>query len=52
LGERTLLRWTSDRDGVIYLQMQHVDGRIIGNQVAYQVQVRAGYVVHLPVMHK
>ncbi len=52
LGERTLLRWTSDRDGVIYLQMQHVDGRIIGNQVAYQVQVRAGYVVHLPVMRK
>jgi hypothetical protein len=51
-GERTMLTWTSDRDGIVYVEMQHLDGRVIGSVVAYQVQVRAGYGIYLPILHK
>jgi hypothetical protein len=51
-GERTLLSWTSDRDGIVYVQMQHLDGRVIGSVVTYQVQVREGYGLYLPILHK
>lgn len=51
-GGRTLMVWTADRDGVVYLQMQHLDGRVIGSGVTYQVQVRAGYPIFLPLVHK
>ena len=51
-GERTLLTWTSDREGLVYVQMQHLDGRVMGSVVAYQVQVRSGYAIYLPAIHK
>jgi hypothetical protein len=51
-GELSMLVWTSDRDGMVYVQMQHLDGRVIGSIVAYQVQVRAGYGIYLPILHK
>jgi hypothetical protein len=51
-GERTLMVWTSDRDGVVYLQLHHLDGRVIGSGVTYQVQVREGYPIFLPLVHK
>jgi hypothetical protein len=51
-GERTLLHWTADQDGMVYVRMQHVDGRVIGSVVAYQVQVWEGYGFYLPIMHK
>ncbi len=51
-GERTLLTWTADQDGMVYVRMRHVDGRVIGSVVTYQVQVREGFGLHLPIVHK
>ena len=51
-GARSLLVWTSDRDGTVYVEMQHLDGRVIGSVVTYQVQVRAGFGIYLPVLNK
>jgi hypothetical protein len=51
-GARSLLRWTSDRDGIVYIDMQHLDGRVIGSTVTYQVQVRTGYGIYIPMLTK
>ena len=51
-GSRSLLVWTSDRDGMVYVEMQHLDGRVIGSIVTYQVQVRSGFGVYLPILNK
>jgi len=51
-GERTLLTWTADHDGMIFVRMQHVDGRVIGTVVTYQVQVREGFRLLVPIVSK
>jgi hypothetical protein len=51
-GQGSFLRWTSDRDGQIYLRIRHIDGRIAGNIVAYQVSVNKEIPVYLPLVHK
>ena len=40
-GRSTSLEWLADRDGRVYMQMTHLDGRVIGSVVKYQVLLRA-----------
>jgi hypothetical protein len=47
-GEFVTLPWVSDRDDVVYLQVQHLDGRVIGSEVAYRIVVWVGYRIYLP----
>lgn len=51
-GKVSLLRWTSDRDGQIFLRIRHIDGRIAGNIVAYQLSVNKEVPVFLPLVHR
>jgi hypothetical protein len=51
-GRATILDWVSDRDGYVYLQMRHIDGRVIGNAVSYLVQVMDGYEFYMPLMER
>jgi hypothetical protein len=51
-GWFTQIEWVSDRDGFIYLQLRHPDGRVIGSIVAYQVMVIEGYGQYLPQVYK
>jgi hypothetical protein len=48
-GDNTMLVWTSDRDEVVYLRLRHMDGRVIGNDVAYTVMVEQGYRFFVPI---
>ena len=50
-GENTALVWTSDRDGLVYIRFSHVDGRVIGKDVAATVSVRTGGWTFLPMIH-
>lgn len=38
-GQPTMLYWRSDRTEPVYVRMRHVDGRVIGNAIAYQLLV-------------
>ena len=49
-GIGTSLVWTSDRDATIYLRMAHIDGRVIGNVVAYTIRVWEGFELFLPLI--
>ncbi len=52
-GANTVLIWTSDRDGQVYLRMRHVDSRVIGNDVGSSISVKSGMWTYLPsVLHK
>jgi hypothetical protein len=50
-GENSALVWTSDRDGLVYIRFSHVDGRVIGKEVAATVSVRTGEWILLPMIH-
>lgn len=50
-GRSTRLEWIADDDEQVYLQMVHLDGRVIGTSVSYQVMLREGYYIFLP-FHK
>jgi hypothetical protein len=47
-GKSTLMIWTSDRDGQIYLRFRHVDGRVIGTDVGSTISVKTGELFFLP----
>jgi hypothetical protein len=52
-GMNTLLEWTASQDGTVYLQAQHLDGRVIGNVVSYMVFVfDIAYRLYLPTTMK
>ena len=51
-GDSTMLVWTSDRDGLVYIQLSHMDGRVIGNEVTYRVIVLEGYQTFLPLANR
>ncbi len=50
-GENTALVWTSDRDGLVYIRFSHVEGRVIGKDVATTASVRTGDWIFLPMIH-
>jgi hypothetical protein len=51
-GRSTNLEWIADYDGIVYLQMLHIDGRVIGSIVEYQVIMREGYMIFLPLQRR
>jgi hypothetical protein len=51
-GENVQIAWTSDRTGRVYLRARHLDGRVIGNAVTFQIVVREDYKLFLPVLNR
>ncbi len=51
-GEFMVLEWVSDRDDVVYLRIQHLDGRVIGSEVSYQVLISDRYRIYLPIARR
>jgi len=49
-GKNTGLAWTSEHDETVYLRFRHLDGRIIGTDVASTVLVRTGAWTFLPII--
>ena len=48
-GEFVNISWESDRDGFVYLRVSHLDGRVIGSEVAYQIVIWGGYRTFMPI---
>ena len=51
-GKNTILVWTSERDELVYIRFRHLDGRVIGNDVATTISVRSGNWTYLPVINR
>jgi hypothetical protein len=51
-GRNTFLVWTSDRDGLVYLRLRHLDGRVIGNDVGSTFSVKTGTLTFLPIIQR
>jgi len=51
-GEFMVLEWVSDRDDVVYLRIQHLDGRVIGSEVSYQILISDRYRIYLPIARR
>jgi hypothetical protein len=51
-GDTSVLVWTSDRDGDVYIRLQHVDGRVIGSDVGGTLLVKTGSWTFLPAVHR
>jgi hypothetical protein len=51
-GNNTYLIWTADRDGYVYLRFHHLDGRVIGTNVATTISVRTGTLTFLPIQNR
>ncbi|MFZ0534460.1 MAG: Ig-like domain-containing protein, partial [Anaerolineales bacterium] len=51
-GANTLLIWTSDRDGPVYLRFTHLDHRVIGTSVASTISVQIGTITYLPLINR
>ena len=44
--------WTSDRSGIVYLRVRHLDGRIAGNIVTFQLKVNNFLPIFMPFVHR
>ena len=51
-GSNTVLVFISDRDGLVYIRLQHLDGRVIGSDVGSIVSVKTGAWTYLPVLRR
>jgi hypothetical protein len=49
-GEKSQLIWTSDRDDQVYLRVRHVDGKVAGNIVSYQLRINRFIQNFLPII--
>ncbi len=47
-GEMSSLDWTAAESGLHYLRLQHVDGRVAGDSVRYNIWVLEDYDLYLP----
>ena len=52
LNKNSRIIWTSDRSGIVYLRSRHLDGRIAGNLVTYQLKVNKFLPIFLPFVHR
>lgn len=52
LGNPTPLLWLADRSGSIYVRVRHIDGRILGNPITYDLIVAESGQIYLPVIHR
>jgi hypothetical protein len=51
-GQPSSLSWYAEADGDLYLRMRHLDGRVIGNGVVYQIGMTSAYALYLPITGK
>ncbi len=49
LGRTAALGWDSDRTGIVYVRIHHLNGSVAGNGVVYQVRVLRDYRIFMPV---
>jgi len=52
LNKKSRIIWTSDRSGIVYLRSHHLDGRIAGNIVTYQLKVNKFLPIFMPFVHR
>jgi hypothetical protein len=52
LGSPARLLWEADRNGRVFVRARGMDGRIIGNDVAYQLIVSDFGQVYLPAIRR
>jgi hypothetical protein len=50
-GDNSALVWLSNRNEPVYIRFRHLDGRVIGNDVANTIFVRAGIWTFLPIIN-
>jgi murein DD-endopeptidase MepM/ murein hydrolase activator NlpD len=50
-GEPTILSWTADRSGIVYIRMKQIDGNIYGEDVSYSL-VFNELVLYTPFIYK
>jgi hypothetical protein len=54
-GNTSTLFWTADQEKTVYIALSHLDGRVAGNAVAYQVAYEVslnGTVLYFPLIYK
>jgi hypothetical protein len=51
-GRLAIIDWISDRDDDVYLRVRHMDGRVIGNSVAYMLEIDQGYSLYFPLLNR
>jgi len=54
-GEDSTLSWFSNQDKTVYVELSHLDGRVAGNAVTYQVAYRDslnGTLLYFPLIYK
>jgi hypothetical protein len=51
-GQLTQLIWTADRNGKVFLRNRHVDGRVAGNVVAYDLTARIVKPLFFPMIER
>jgi hypothetical protein len=51
-GVHTYLVWTSDRDGLVYLRLHHIDGRVIGTAVSTTLTIKTGNLSYFPLVNR
>ncbi len=51
-GADTVLVWTADRNGEVFLRLRHADSRVIGNDVGSSISVKTGMWTFLPGVHR
>jgi hypothetical protein len=50
-GEAVQFTWTADREGEVYLRVHHLDGKVKGSAIAYQIRI-LDTTLYLPIIHK
>lgn len=48
MGEKSRILWSSDRDDKVYLRIRHLDGRVAGNIISYQLKIDNFVPIFLP----
>jgi hypothetical protein len=51
-GEATSLGWTASQDGLVFLRVGPIDGRVAGDPVAYRVVFRSGPEILMPILQR
>ena len=49
-GEESQIIWTSDRDDLVYLRVRHLDGKVAGNIISYQLRINRFIQNFLPII--
>jgi hypothetical protein len=52
LGDQTTLLWEADRSGYVLGRIRHLDGRVLGNPIAYNLIVAESGQIFLPFVNR